>query len=227
MNNLTALTQILDSAFPSGAFIHSFGLEAHIGFGVVNCASELEVYLKNIVLDQYQKLEFPIAKSVYQQLAKNALAPIVKIDVLLSSMLTFSYAKAYKTIGENILAHIKSLPLSKDITKRYFDAAIDKITPCNEIVLLSVFACDRSIDIKIFLALWCKKNLTSIALSALKISKIKPSDIQRILFSMDDFLSDRIDEALNAKALKIANFNPLFDEVVYRHKLLESKMFAT
>ncbi|MDR1975960.1 MAG: urease [Campylobacteraceae bacterium] len=222
---LGTLAQVLDSAFPSGMFIHSFGIEAHIKQGKVESAADLELFLKNIITDQYQRLEFQTAKSVYNYAAAEALLPIIRADFAFSSMLTFPYAKAYKTIGENILSHIKSLEPNQAVTKRYFAAACEKKTPCNEIVLLSIFACDLCIDIKLFLALWSKRSLGALGLCALKISKIKPSEVQRMLFGMDGFLDEALDEAL--KRSGAMNFNPFFDETAYKHKSLESKMFAT
>ena len=72
--------------------------------------------------------------------------------------------------------------------------------------------------------MWTKKNLINIAVTSLKISRIKPSEIQQMLFEFDGIL-----ENLNFKNIgnKITNFNPLFEEIIFSHKNLEPKMFTT
>ncbi len=59
--------------------------------------------------------------------------------------------------------------------------------------------------------------------TSIKISRIKPSEIQKMLFEFDEILENmdfNFDE-------KITNFNPLFEEVIFEHKTLEPKMFVT
>ena len=72
--------------------------------------------------------------------------------------------------------------------------------------------------------MWTKKNLINIAMTTLKISRIKPSEIQKMLFEIDDILEKIEFENIDKK---ITNFNPLFEEIIFKHKNIEPKMFAT
>lgn len=65
---LSRFLQLLDGVFPSGAFVHSFGLEPHVVLDFVNDKETLKQYLENIVIDQYQNLEFGAVKKVYKLL---------------------------------------------------------------------------------------------------------------------------------------------------------------
>lgn len=60
-------------------------------------------------------------------------------------------------------------------------------------------------------------------MASLKISRIKPSDIQQMLFEFDYKLEDMIKNS----SQNINSFNPLFEEIIYKHKMLEPKMFVT
>ena len=72
--------------------------------------------------------------------------------------------------------------------------------------------------------MWTKKNLINIAATTLKISRIKPSQIQQMLFEFDEILENLGFENIENK---ITNFNPLFEEIIFSHKNLEPKMFTT
>jgi urease accessory protein len=47
---LLRLLQLTDSAFPTGAFAHSFGLETYVARGVVSAAATLEPFIANTLL---------------------------------------------------------------------------------------------------------------------------------------------------------------------------------
>jgi len=49
--SLLHLLQLTDSAFPTGAFAHSFGLETYIVRGVVRTAATLEAFIANTLLN--------------------------------------------------------------------------------------------------------------------------------------------------------------------------------
>jgi len=223
LKSLSRFLQILDGTFPSGVFVHSFGLEPHIIKENIKDIDDLKIYLKNLIIDQYSKIEFVYIKKVFEALENNRLNLIKKLDNNLSSYLTFEYAKASKNMGDNYFAQIKSLA-SKDIVKEYFQAIEEKKSESNELIVLSCLAYDLDICMEDFIVMWTKKNLINIAATSLKISRIKPSQIQQMLFEFDEILENLDFENIGNK---ITNFNPLFEEIIFSHKNLEPKMFAT
>ena len=223
LKSLSRFLQILDGTFPSGMFVHSFGLEPHIVKEVVYDEKSLKIYLKNLIIDQYSKMEFVYIKKVYEALENDRLNLIKKLDNEYGAYLTYEYAKASKDIGENYFAQIKSLP-TKDIVKKYFKNIENKLCDANEIIVLSALAYDLDICMEDFIVMWTKKNLINIAATTLKISRIKPSQIQKMLFEFDEILENIVFEKIDEK---ITNFNPLFEEVIFSHKNLEPKLFVT
>lgn len=223
LKSLSRFLQILDGSFPSGVFVHSFGLEPHVLKEKVKDINSLKIYLENLILDQYSKIEFVYVKKVYEALEKEKLGILKKLDNELGAYLTFEFAKASRDIGQNYFVQIKNL-VTKDIVKEYFSLIENKSCLGNEIIVLSAMAFDMDISIEDFIVMWTKKNLINIAVTTLKISRIKPSEIQKILFEIDEIL-----EKFDYKNIKnkITNFNPLFEEIIFAHKNLEPKMFTT
>lgn len=220
--SLSRFIQIFDGSFPSGAFIHSFGLEPHIVSEKVTTIGELKQYLVNIIRYQYQGLDFVLVQKVFKHLENKSLNLLIKDDKNFASMSSFEYAKASKDLGQNYIKQI-NFNIKKEIVRDYFQTLQDKKTFGNELVVLSAYAYELDIDVDTFLLLWCKKNLINIAMTSLKISRIKPSDIQKMLFEFDDKLEDMISN----REKNLNNFNPLFEEIIYQHKSLKPKLFAT
>ncbi|WP_024953532.1 urease accessory protein UreF [Sulfurospirillum arcachonense] len=222
INALSRFLQILDGSFPSGAFVHSFGLEPHIVLEQVQDKNTLRDYFNNLIIDQYQRLEFVHVKKVYKLLQENRLNLIIKEDEKYAAMLNFDYAKASKDMGENYLKHI-NFDISKEIVKSYFEFVKSNKAVGNELTILSVYTYELDLDCTMFLLLWCKKSLINIASASLKISRIKPTEIQQLLFEFDEVLENYI----NDSSKRISNFNPLFEEVIFQHTNLEPKLFMT
>jgi len=223
LKSLSRFLQILDGSFPSGVFVHSFGLEPHVIKEEVKDINSLKVYLENLIIDQYSQMEFVYIKKVYEALENSKLSIIKRIDKNYGAYLTYEYAKASRDIGQNYYAQIKKLPTS-EIVKQYFKAIEEKQCEANEIIVLSCLAYDLDISLEDFIVMWTKKNLINIAVTTLKISRIKPSEIQQMLFEFDDILENYAFKNISGK---ITNFNPLFEEIIFAHLNLEPKMFAT
>ncbi|MCT7554677.1 urease accessory protein UreF [Aliarcobacter butzleri] len=223
LKSLSRFMQILDGSFPSGVFVHSFGLEPHVLKEKVKDIDSLKIYLENLIIDQYSKIEFVYVKKVYEALEKEKLGILKKLDNSLGAYLTFEFSKASRDIGQNYFVQIKNLA-TKDIVKEYFSLIENKSCVGNEIIVLSAMAFDMDISIEDFIVMWTKKNLINIAVTTLKISRIKPSEIQKMLFEIDEIL-----EKFDYKNIenKITNFNPLFEEIIFAHKNLEPKLFVT
>lgn len=223
LKSFSRFLQILDGSFPSGVFVHSFGLEPHVLTEEVKDIKSLKIYLENLIIDQYSKMEFVYVKKVFEALENDKLSIVKRLDKNYGAYLTFEYAKASRDIGQNYFAQIKNLP-TKQIVKEYFGLIENKKCVANEIIVLACFAFDMNISMEDFIVMWTKKNLINIAVTTLKISRIKPSEIQQMLFEFDEILEGVVFEDISEK---ITNFNPLFEEVIFAHKNLEPKMFTT
>jgi len=214
--------QMLDSAFPSGSFVHSFGLEPHIVSGIVHDKESLKQYLKNHIVDQYVQCEFPFVAQCYQALLAHNLKALIRLDYQFAAMFSAAFAQASRDIGSNYLKHIAVLP-HHAIVKDYFHAINLQNAVGNELAVLSAYAFELEMDKALFLVMWAKKNLMGIAMCAVKISRIKPSDIQEILFELDALLLNATKHHLPM----MGNFNPLFEQTIYQHCVCEPKLFMT
>ncbi len=221
--SLSRFVQLLDGNFPSGMFVHSFGLEPHIVCKIVYDIDSLKRFLKNIVLDQYSKNEFVVVRKYFEYLDSNKLELIFKLDREFLAMSSFEFSKAYVTLGENYFLHLNRLIMKKKICNDCFSYLKTEKIRFSDLLLLSVYAYELELTLDDFITLWSKKNIISIAMTSLKISKIKPSQIQQMLFEFDDILEYFV---IN-KRVKVSNFNPHFEEIIYKHKYLEPKMFTT
>lgn len=149
IKGLSRFLQILDSVFPSGAFVHSFGLEPHIVLQKVKDEQSLKNYLENLIIDQYQKMEFCAVDKVYKFLESKNLDFLIKEDEKYSCMLNFEYAKASKDLGQNYLKQL-NFDIKNSLIKDYFELVKQNKSFGNEIFILSAYAYDLGLDKQTF-----------------------------------------------------------------------------
>ena len=70
LKSLSRFIQILDGSFPSGVFVHSFGLEPHVLKEKVKDINSLKIYLENLIFDQYSKINLLSPKIFFTSVFK-------------------------------------------------------------------------------------------------------------------------------------------------------------
>lgn len=154
---INQLFQVLDGSFPSGSFVHSFGLEPHITKGNVTTIKELKVFLQNLIKYQYSGADFSFVRRVYRYLNSQNLTLLSKEDNNYSAMMSYEYAKASKELGANYLKQIAP-QIKKPIVQEYYKLVKSEKSDGNELAVLSAFAYDLDLEVEFFLSLWCKKK---------------------------------------------------------------------
>ena len=129
MDEQTQLLRLLhlnDSAFPTGAFSHSFGLEAYTQAGIVRDARTLRDYLMGRLLDGMVRFDLVILREALHTAQTNNPETIIHLDERLSAMMTTHELREASTqVGRRFLR--TALPLyGKAASQRYFDSIQQK-----------------------------------------------------------------------------------------------------
>ena len=85
LNHLLFLLQYADSAFPNGAFAHSWGLESAVAEGFVTDAASLAAWCRTVLRHQTMPADATAAAGCCRAAAAGDLAEIVAIDQRLSA----------------------------------------------------------------------------------------------------------------------------------------------
>ena len=118
MNNyMLSLLQLCDSAFPTGAFSHSFGLETYIQEDIIHNKETLSKWIEAYIIEQLVYTDGLACRLTYEALEDNRLEDIWKLDQMLrAQILAQESREGSRRIGERLLILgtqlYPSLPLS-------------------------------------------------------------------------------------------------------------------
>jgi urease accessory protein len=119
--SLLRLIQLTDSAFPTGAFAHSFGLETYVARGLVRSASTLEAFVTNTLIHALAPSDGVACVAVYG--AEDTWLDIThELDQRLTAMKTVSELRqASRLLGARYLRTVTQL-FSLPRAASYLDA---------------------------------------------------------------------------------------------------------
>jgi urease accessory protein len=100
---LLRLLQLTDTAFPTGAFAHSFGLETYVAHGLVDSAATLEAFIANTLLHAVAPSD-GVACLVAARAGADWEGVVQRLDHRLTAMKTVTeFRQASHTLGTRFL----------------------------------------------------------------------------------------------------------------------------
>jgi urease accessory protein len=204
---LLRLLQLTDSAFPTGAFAHSFGLETLVARGVVQTAAALEEFITNT-------LRHGLAPSDGVACVAAARAGAAWEDVLrrldsrLTAMKTVTeFREASRAMGTRFLRTVTQLfSLPRALT---YLAAIDARTLDGHISLSYGLVChDLDLPLQPAMAAWFRHYCASLVSVGVRLIPLGQTAGQALLAHLGTPILDAVELALGRDIDAMASFVP-------------------
>src|ERR1700738_425820 len=107
---LLAALQLGDSAFPSGAFTQSYGLEALVAEGAVTCAADVEAVLADHIRHRLARADLPSLLAAHRAAVVGDVELVARIDRALTAVkMTREERQACTRSGTTLLAEAARL----------------------------------------------------------------------------------------------------------------------
>ncbi len=213
------LLQANDTAYPSGAYAHSFGLEELVESGVVQTPQDLENFLEKQILPALLTFEIPFfARAHAAGVAGNADA-LLGLDAELDAWrIPAELRDASRRIGSqrlNLLAQLDPSPLvllHRENSPRSHHLVVTAL----ELSGLPVARAARA---------FAFQTIAGLTAASMKLMRIGQTSCQQISRRMLIKLGEKIDAALSQEA--DGWFNPLLEIASLRHARANQRLFIS
>jgi urease accessory protein len=226
---LLALMQISDSAFPSGAFVHSYGLEQPVRERRIKCAEEVDRFAASVL----EALAGADARAAYAAACARSLEEVIEVDHALFAMKAAAELRdACVSTGRRFLDEALILPEAQGLAG-YCAAVQSKATPCCYPVAYGVVCRDLGVDPADVPGAFLLGAVTALLQSALRLMRVSHRDVQSALHTLRPRIAVIAEgivsptDVRSAPSHSLRTFNPLQDIASMRHERAEARLFAS
>jgi urease accessory protein len=213
------LLQVNDSAYPSGAYAHSFGLEELVESGVVRTAADLEGFLLRQVLPALLRFEIPFFARAHAAAVAGDADALLALDQELDAWrIPGELRDASRRIGSqrlDLLAQLDPTPLvirHREQSPRSHHLVVTAL----ELSSVPVGHAARA---------FAFQSIASLTASSMKLMRIGQTSCQQILRRSLQSLGGEIDSALSRPV--DGWFNPLLEIASLRHARAHARLFIS
>ncbi len=227
-SQLLALLQLNDSAFPSGAFTHSYGLEQLVREVVVRDATDVERFVTSVLTQTIARSEASAAYAATEAALDGDLATVAALDRALFALKPAAELRqASLTTGrrflEEVAIHVESPLLDQYRTEVAADHRLG-----NYAVAFAVVAAAHGIEARYVPAAVLLSAATAMLQAAMRLTRVSHRDVQAILHRLRPLIA-RLAADIRSAAQPgvLSGFHPVQDIASMRHASAEARLFAS
>ena len=213
------LLQANDTAYPSGAYAHSYGLEELVETGVVSTATDLENFLVKQILPALLTFEIPYFARTHAAAVEGNCDELLALDAELDAWrIPAELRDASRRIGSQrleLLAQLDPSPLVIDY-RQLSPRSHHLVVTALELAGLPVSHAARA---------FAFQTITGLAAASMKLMRIGQTSCQQIVRRTLVNLGGKIDDSLVQPV--DGWFNPLLEIASLRHARANQRLFIS
>ncbi|MBA3472461.1 MAG: urease accessory protein UreF [Rubrobacter sp.] len=220
---LLRLLQLSDTAFPTGSFAHSMGLEAFVGAGRLRSAEDLE-RLAGIYLNSLSTSDCVALRAAYAA----RLDEVIEIDRLLSATkLTRELRSASTATGGRFLASVAALGVEGPVLEDYTRIVRGDEAPGNMAVGYGVAAPVLGLGVEEALLSYLYAATSSLVAAGQKLIPLGGSAAQRVLYRLDGEITRAVERSEKVALEDMYAFAPEVDARSMLHERQRVRLYIS
>jgi len=213
------LLQANDTAYPSGSYAHSFGLEELVESGVIQKAEDLERFIERQILPALLTFEIPMFAQAHAAVVAEDFELMLAIDRELDAWrIPAELRDASRRIGSqrlDLLAQLMPAPL----ISRYRQAV-----PRSHLLVVTALEL-AGVPVAQAARAFAFQAIVSLTAASMKLLRIGQTSCQLIARRSLMKLGEKIDSSLSVKPT--GWFNPLLEIASLRHARADARLFIS
>ncbi|CAN5600152.1 urease accessory protein UreF [soil metagenome] len=221
---LLSLLQVSDTAFPTGAFAHSMGLEAFYDAGELKEAGDLR-WFAELSLNSMATSDCVALRAAY---GADSIKELTRIDKLLTATkLTRELRKAGAATGRRFLASVEAMGVGDDLLSGFGASVKDGRSPGNLAVGFGVAAPALDAELSDVLYAYLYSTVASLVAAGQKLIPLGGSTAQRVLYGLQVEISGAVSISKNLQVDGMYAFAPTVDVRSMLHERQRIRLYIS
>ena len=215
------LLQVNDSAFPSGAYAHSLGLEELVQGSVVGNPEDLEIFLNMQIIPALLAFDVPVLAAAHAMALREELRKLRMLDEELDAWKPAAELRAAsRQLGSRRLALTRQLDTSL-LSEAY--AALG--APCHHVIVCALEL--RHLPVEAAACAFGQQTIAGYATAAMKLMRLGQEKCQGIIRRSALTLAPQLQAACEVPLAEAGWFNPLLEIASMRHARAGERLFIS
>lgn len=222
---LLTVLQMTDSMFPSGAFVHSEGLETYIQQGAISTPEQLQQLIAIRLSDGVGLQDMIAMHSAMSIYHKRDDKTLLFLDQMLSAMKTAKESRdASCRVGKQMLRTV--LALNDDEFLSLYQSYIQHQSAAGHAALTFGLVCaSLRIEKQIALTAYAYSLVSSQVSAAIKLMRLGQTRAQKIIYGLQPVIDETVSTALTLNINDMQSFTPALDIRTMQHEFLFRRLF--
>lgn len=221
---LLPLLQLSDSAFPTGSFSHSLGLEALVASGIVDD----EKTLAAAVADHLGALATSDCAALRGAALARSLARVIALDHALgATKLARESRTASAAMGRSLLESAVALGLDDSRLARYREAVRERRAPGGHAVAYGIVARALAVDGEEAVTAYAYGATAALVAAGQKLIPLGQRAAQRVLFGLHDRVAAAVATSTDVDPSDPFAFAPVAEVASMAHERLETRLYIS
>lgn len=222
---LLVLTQLTDSMFPSGGFVHSEGLESYVQAGEVTQIEQLENLLTTRLLHDWANQDFIALHFAMFAYHKGDMGLIQQVDDRLTAMKIVKETRLSSSrVGRQTLRTVLML-MDNPFLQEYQTKIQSKTMLGHQAIVFGLVTAAVDIDIEPALTAYAYNLLSAQVSVAIKLMRIGQTQAQQLLWHIQPIAEQAVDYAMSNDFQDMQSFVPAMDIYGMQHEYLFRRLF--
>jgi len=225
---LGRLLQITDSAYPTGVFAHSGGLEGLVQIGQVETLAGLERFLSETVFSGLEFCHLPVLRMSAAATQARDAAALATLDEIAAAMLTPEELRlASSRSGRQRLDLMESVMHLRTRSPREWEELTGSLTSRQLPVIAGMEAAWLGIPVNAAMHAYAFGSLSGLLSASMKIMRLGQTAVQEMLHRLTARLPLLIERSMEIDFDSLGFFTPVADIASARHKRAASRLFLS
>jgi len=222
---LAFFLQLSDSAFPTGGYAHSYGLEEMARVGIVTDEGSLLAFLRQQIRPSMERMELPLLRDAHAAAVAEDMPALFEIDALAGALkVPHELREASRRVGLRRLQTLLKLYPNSILSTLH--EAIQRREAYGHHVTVFACACS-SLPVKDAMTAYYYQTLAGFCSAALKLLRIGQEGTQRVLSACLSETAEVVAAALQVPSEDIGWFDPALDLASMRHEIANERLFIS